>query len=665
MTDFLNPYNFVRVLPPPTVPDDPECHLLWRCPPPPHDRFTGLSGRISCRLKVVTPLFVSDSVDSKRDQDTDEHQIHNFFNVDGKPIIPGSSLRGPIRSVFEAVTNSTMGVFDTDGDPLFYRLPPENALGLVPAIVEVNERSNVHLRLLPGMLDIQISSKNLYAAWIPRYRNTDKLAQADQRKHRHVLHQQDIVDIPQDCRDGNACWGAVRKTTNRDKGFPHQQVDFIATDRNSVQNWSQQQSNKYRVVQGYVYSTGLNIDLKQYERFFFAHPSRQPEYASLNREVADQYDALIIDYASRAEEIQNSLTTQSQSGRTIRPSDFIRSPKLLNVGSLVYASLEKSDNEFVAKALYPVNVSRAAYNHPVRDLLDKHIVPCENIDDLCLASRVFGWVSPKADKELAYAGRVQFSHATAEEVKFLDRDITLQILGSPHPTAVEFYLDIDRRDILPQQGHLHGYDAPDASLRGRKMYRHHTEFNADEATTEEHSKFNRTLRKVVLPESTFTFKIDFKNLQPVELGALLWTLQLDDGRFKGHHRMGYGKPLGMGSVKIEIAGLEVWPTRNRYLDPLADGTELVSYDNEIETLMGRFVQKFEQLYGQGSFYDLPNIKDLQALLDAPTVKLPIHYPRLPDSEKNFEWFMRNKRSKRPVQLSLSADDRGLPRNPTK
>ncbi len=115
---FLNPYNFVRYLPEPTISvDDAEATLLGRCPPPPHDRYVGLRGQITCRLETITPLFIADSHNVRITRLADEgnkpreHKSYRFFQVGGEDAIPGTSLRGMVRSVFEAVTNSCFGVF--------------------------------------------------------------------------------------------------------------------------------------------------------------------------------------------------------------------------------------------------------------------------------------------------------------------------------------------------------------------------------------------------------------------------------------------------------------------------------------------------------------------------------------------------------------------------
>lgn len=139
---FLNPYNFVRYLPEPAIPpEDPDAQLLGRCAPPPHDRYVGLTGRITCTLEAVTPLFISDSHDIKvtkvrlSDGREVEHKSYRFFQYEGKDAIPATSLRGMIRSLFEAVTNSPFSVFNGD-ERLEYRIDPAEARRFKAGIVQ-------------------------------------------------------------------------------------------------------------------------------------------------------------------------------------------------------------------------------------------------------------------------------------------------------------------------------------------------------------------------------------------------------------------------------------------------------------------------------------------------------------------------------------------------
>src|SRR5690606_29120848 len=58
-----------------------------------------------------------------------------------------------------------------------------------------------------------------------------------------------------------------------------------------------------------------------------------------------------------------------------------------------------------------------------------------------------------------------------------------------------------------------------------------------------------TLIRPVKAGVTFAGRIHFENLTELELGALLHALELSEGCC---HRIGMGKPLGLGSVRISV-----------------------------------------------------------------------------------------------------------------
>jgi len=80
----------------------------------------------------------------------------------------------------------------------------------------------------------------------------------------------------------------------------------------------------------------------------------------------------------------------------------------------------------------------------------------------------------------------------------------------------------------------------DGEYNGRKFYLH--SLNGKVAEGDFQTVY------AVPPRTEFTFNVRFTNLSDYELGMLLFALKLEDGVC---HKLGYGKPYGMGSVKIE------------------------------------------------------------------------------------------------------------------
>jgi len=163
-----------------------------------------------------------------------------------------------------------------------------------------------------------------------------------------------------------------------------------------------------------------------------------------------------------------------------------------------------------------------------------------------------------------------------DEERFLPPTF-LKELGMPRPSAVEFYLQqpyypqsrpSDRAKLVTY-GDAAGYDEP-GRLSGRKFY-----LDRGEAYTgkpwEDDSESNRLNDRSTLaleasrPGSRFRFTLRFRDLEPQELADIL--LALCPHQFGeivgGNHRdgycskLGYARPLGWGTVRIEARELHL------------------------------------------------------------------------------------------------------------
>jgi CRISPR-associated protein (TIGR03986 family) len=214
-----------------------------------------------------------------------------------------------------------------------------------------------------------------------------------------------------------------------------------------------------------------------------------------------------------------------------------------------------------------------------------------------------------------------------------------------------------------------GCDNKDNVLRGRKFYRHHGHAGDNVywmQTEREHhsvvppSEQNRTVKDALEPGNRFQFTIEFENLSEVELGALLWSLEMDGRAF---HRLGFAKPLGFGSVQLQVLAMSTLNPLGRYGEEWQEGWSSVPKDKR-EQLVDQFKQAMQRAHQQ-AFEELPHIKDLLTLLSDPPSDLPIHYPRpdekLSEEGKNYEWFIGNNRKPDArVVLELPGEEKGLP-----
>lgn len=172
------------------------------------------------------------------------------------------------------------------------------------------------------------------------------------------------------------------------------------------------------------------------------------------------------------------------------------------------------------------------------------------------------------------AGIEVVGDADTEETRFLPPTF-LKELGMPRPGAVEHYLQQPHnprsrpsdRATLVTYGDAVGYDLP-GDLAGRKFYLDRRDAYTGEPWKDD-SQINRANdRSTLAVEASragrrFRFTLRFRDLDASELAAILVALSPHQFRavLTGEHpdgycsKLGYARPLGWGSVRIEAKAL--------------------------------------------------------------------------------------------------------------
>lgn len=238
-----------------------------------------------------------------------------------------------------------------------------------------------------------------------------------------------------------------------------------------------------------------------------------------------------------------------------------------------------------------------------------------NPDVLDIAEAIFGYVrNEKREKNQARAGRVFVSDAICEktasdDIWLKNGSITPKILASPKPTTFQHYL-VQPEETKAEKSKLKHYakQPGETVIRGYKLYWHQGSSPSIELDKPDISESQKTQIKPMKAGISFKFTIHFENLSNVELGALLWVLNLA-GDKDYRLSLGMGKPLGMGAVKISH---ELWlcDRISRYTSLFqgnlwATGNCLAT-DEEAQ----KCIKDFESYVLKGIGEDCPCLKDV-------------------------------------------------------
>lgn len=772
-TRFYNPYTFI---PTPSRNGVTGSSFAGDLDPLPaglvHDRLQDdlWTGALDVEAEIVTPLVLPTP--------SFEESGNGHKTFGSKACPEPSELRGMLRSAYETVTNSRLHGFGADQhvDRLGLRMAPQQALPLVPARV-IRNGEGFALHLLPGQSGIGERGPDnqlMYAAWLPRYRKYFRHTSEDEidiRKH-EIEEATPFSDSSGNHPDNLPQHGqrvffkpsAKRQHRNR---FWYVLVEDIVP---GVEG--QAAPNGYQ--EGFVCITGPNIMNKHYERVFFAAEPLEP--LPIAADIRSDYEALIRNYQAQHDQERSpnepgwEERMQEYRGHEPGKTGFSRhvwnreDPRLKD-GDLVYARVRQEQRgRYRLEALYPVMISRQIYPSAPRDLLPESLRHPESRSDLSPADRLFGWVArgkTQGRGDAAYRGRVkvELDRSQLLAVENFPDALPLAILGEPKPAQGRFYVAADPQSCQVQMvggsKEERGYSSG-KGLRGRKAFWHHKGLEQGTDAARRHwtpfadngrlnnmpvnARFreyvrtgsgaqdlgdrrdgqNRSIRGWVAPGQTFRFRLHLHNATDEELGCLLWLLSL--GR-EHHFRLGYGKPLGFGSLRLRLAdGPQAlargksWRTEY-YADLLQNTPTTLLAEQERRTLATRFKQAMVEAYPKGpdqgnrnsarpsssdintslgdqlqklgniarkqaqpksaqmeqtaeQFEKLPFIAGFLQAGRGPNKDFPIHYPRKqdqPDAEvKSYEWFVANEKSSgRKLCLPLVTDpDGSLPLDPT-
>lgn len=199
-------------------------------------------------------------------------------------------------------------------------------------------------------------------------------------------------------------------------------------------------------------------------------------------------------------------------------------------------------------------------------------------EDFDLADCIFG----SANKGNALKGRVQFSNFISDNA-VQDRNYTL-VLNSPKASYYPIYIQQDGHAGVTTKYKTYN----DGRLAGWKRY--HVRNTIWEKCTGD-KKLDTTIYPLKA-ESTFTGRVCFHNLRPVELGALISAITFHGDTEHCYHQIGQAKPYGFGKMSVKIV--------DAYVDAECPGFKRDSYNY----FLGIFEKQMNKVQGSWNSCDV-------------------------------------------------------------
>jgi CRISPR-associated protein (TIGR03986 family) len=526
------------------------------------------SGWIELKIKTLTPLFIRGPVTKGIDGEWDRREARlrpePFTAPDGRPVIPGSSLRGMIRTLVEILSFSKI-VPVTEERPFFRTVFSKSRIGKIYC--------NLMVR----------SEEKAQGGFLRRDGDGWAIEPCEVKQvERDTLKDINGIQFPS-ASDRDPSYIPPRDYQHK-KCYIQVKGETDLVEANSICFQVEAPGEEWR--EAILVMTG-DIPNKKHE-FVFLVPPPDSDTISIPESIWERFheETQLTQWQKEAfpRDKNDPIGKRRESDGYLREGDPI---------FFLCNETEKSEDNpdgliFLGRAL----LFRLPYDNSPADLIPDLIKDAP----LDLAQAMFGKVGQRRDvQEQTLKGRVFFEDAFATEggPDWLEDIMVPRILSSPKITAYQHYLTQD--GAKSENTYLES-DKSKTTIRGHKLYWHRWdeveglepvkhedhENKLREMQSEDPKDTQCTIIRPVRSGVTFSGRIRFENLTDIELGALLTALKLPEGHA---HKLGLGKPLGLGSMNIE-PDLYIIDPKQRY--------DSWQYLGDLEHNDRKFIQAFEK-----------------------------------------------------------------------
>ncbi|MFF4128268.1 hypothetical protein ACFYYP_32490 [Microbispora rosea] len=526
--DFIDPYTFVPL--PDSIP---------RAAPAGHHMATvgNVCGGMTVTWTLLTPLLLP--------------AVHDRV-IGGRVVVPGSSVKGSVRSLHETLMGGCLRVVDEEFVPVYRQPAVIQDEGWWLGVVRESTRDGRATR-------VEVTGRT---AWVPIEAARRVLGRSPRTGDSLELDDKALVE---------GVFG-----------------------RDEVEAWG------VRSGDGWVLIVGDSGTRLKSDRFFAAAGRREhsdEDIWDVPKDVWESYESL-CDGTDDMRRIRQRPDHRDYKGwrteRAFAPvrwkGDLVgerrRVTGRLWPGDVIWVHLDPETGEVDGLAM--AAIWRTHGSGKLGDRVPQEVCACVRWQELCLSCRLFGSANTEsaeagaeADQQ-SYAGHIRMGDAVADGVTttLVER---LAPLGAPRPGAGQFYLNISDRSAASAEG-----DLPSAywgsthdeerlrGIRGRKFYWHGDPALQSPprhiARKEQKNEAMSGSRQLVPAGTVLTQRVTFDNISMAELGSVLLTLlpglvlhraeAMDRADYA--LRLGGGKPLGLGSCQVAVIDLEWQDAAGRY-----------------------------------------------------------------------------------------------------
>lgn len=581
---FINPYTFVP-LPDGVQRDGPHGHAAASrgC----------LTGHVDVTFALQTPMMLP----------SDWHQDANTLPAQ-QVSVPGSSVRGAVRSLYEVMTESCLSIVDPEYVPV-HRANFESHPGDRLAVVaEVKDGTPTHVQ------------QTGQVAWVPALW-LHELWEGE--RGCHEMRSGVRISLDDDAVEPRSFGqGVIRQElTARGKESLRLGGDWVVHVADAGTKGKHPAENVYVAV-GKLQGDPIPLAKDAWDRYReLCRYSNDVEKGTFGADAPrwDHRDwpGATVTHKNRDSRLETTIGRRRKSDGT------------LNLGDSIWIRTGFADGRQVADGLKMASSWRVFGAHPIKERLPDSergekgewtstLLPCIDPTDLCPTCATFGFIEPRhpgskentSAEQNAYASHIKFGEFTTTETVEL-RKVHPPPLRSPRPSAGNFYLahpdakgqyrEYGTAAVGNSSARWGAADRPVRKLAGRKFYWHGQE--SDQTTpTPRHIRRShypalnteKEQRWLVPAGAKIQGRVYFENIDRTALAYLLTALAparltlltaaaQPSGEIATH--LGGGKSLGFGSATVKIEALVAEDARSRYS---VDAQDAVDQDELLASL---------------------------------------------------------------------------------